>query len=253
MKKITVVTTTRRPDKYEKFVENTIKTVGKPIEGFIGFCNDIGLKPLYKKIEHENPMVKMIYAPDNYIFKNGFAKTYNMLLKQVKTELAWMLFDVDEVIIEDYDKFIEILGSFHNYYGIRTHMKRGDSWEDKFQLFDPNVIRWDGYVHENQIGMGELKSIIFPDNVIKVIHNNIVDTESANLEKTEDGFIILKKTEEGTDSDRRNLLYEGLTYRIVHENLHHKFRGWFLKHYEINKEVIDEYYKRAVQKWGNPK
>lgn len=249
MKKITIVSTTRRPEKYEKFIENTLKVVGKPIEGFIGFCNDKELVPAYKEINKKYPNLKMIYAPDNFIFKNGFAKVYNMLLKQVKTELAWMLFDVDEIVIEDYDLFIEILGSFHNYYGIKTHMKRGDSWELKYQLFDPTIIRWEGHVHENQMGIEELKTINFPDKATKVIHNNIVDTESSNLKKTDDGFLILEKTTEGSDSDKRNLLYEGLTYRIVHENLQHKFRGWFLRHYQINKEIIDWYYERAKEIW----
>ncbi len=47
----------------------------------------------------------------------------------------------------------------------------------------------------------------------------------------------------------RNLLYEGLTYRIVHEHLQHRYRGWFLRHYEINKEIVNWYYNRAVEKW----
>lgn len=250
MKKITIVSTTRRPDKYEQFIKNSSKVLGKYLDGFIGFCNDISLKPLYKKIEYENPKVKMIYAPDNFIFKNGFAKVYNTLLKQVNTELAWMLFDVDEIIIEDYDKFNEILGSFHNYYGIKTHMKRGDSWEYKYQLFNPKSVRWEGHVHENQVILSEIKVIDFPENVVKVIHNNIVDTESVNLKKTDDGFLILEKTTEGSDSDQRNLLYEALTYRIIHENLFHKYRGWFVRHYEINKEIVDWYYERAKKLWG---
>ena len=60
-------------------------------------------------------------------------------------------FDVDEIIIEAYDKFNEILGSFHNYFGIKTHMKRGDSWEDKFQLFDLKLVNCEGHVLENQL------------------------------------------------------------------------------------------------------
>jgi len=80
--------------------------------------------------------------------------------------------------------------------------------------------------------------------------NALDPASNEELEKTADGFIILKKTEEGTDSDLRNLLYETLTWRIVHENGRQQHRGWFLRHYEINHEVVDWYYHRAKQKYN---
>lgn len=248
-KPITVISTTRRPEQYKQFLLNIERELGEFIESYLGFTNDLSTKESYKALKSEFPKLKIVYAPDNFIFKNGFDKTYNLLLNKVSTEYAWMLFDVDEVIVSDKSKFAESINGFYNYVGIPTHMQRGDSLEVKYQLYKTNLIRWEGAVHENQAFLGEVKSIDLPDTVIKVLHKNAVDTESSNLKKTDDGFIILERTTEGSDSDKRNMLYEGLTYRIVYEGLPHRYRGWFIRHYEINKEIIDWYYGRAIEKW----
>lgn len=250
MKKISIISTTRRPQKYREFVEHIEAELGEFIESYISFVNDYRLRDEYKIIESQFSKVKIIYAPDNFLFKNGFDRVYNMLLKQVKTDYAWMLFDVDKVEVKDKKKFSDALSGFYNYIGIQTHMQRGDSLEIKYQLYKPDLLRWEGAVHENQVFLGDVKQIDLSPDIISIKHLNVVDSESSKLNKTDDGFIILEKTEEGTDSDKRNLLYESLAYRIVHENLPHRYRGWFLRHYFINKRIIDWYYSRAVKLWG---
>jgi hypothetical protein len=79
-----------------------------------------------------------------------------------------------------------------------------------------------------------------------VIHNNALDSSSKNVKKTADNrFIILEKTEEGSDSDKRNLLYEGLAWKIANGFGRHGNAGWFHEHYKLNKELIDWYHSRA--------
>jgi hypothetical protein len=84
---------------------------------------------------------------------------------------------------------------------------------------------------------------------MKVQHRNAIDSKSQNLKKNPEGFIILEKTEEGTDSDERNLLYETLTWKIVNENGRHDNPAWFRRHYEINSQVVDWYYLRAKERF----
>ena len=126
-------------------------------------------------------------------------------------------------------------------------MARGDSREIKYQLYKKNIGNWVGMIHENfefysQPTLYDLLSL-------KVYHKNALDNFSKNLKKTFDGFIILEDCDENSDSYKRNLLYESLTYRIIHENLPHKYRGYLLKHYEINKTIIDKYYQKAINLW----
>lgn len=250
MKPITVITTSRRPNYYSKFVYETERKIGKYIEQYIVFVNDSTLKQQYNLLKIEFDKVNVVFAPDNYLFKKGFDSAYNLLLSQVKTKFAWMLFDTDEVILNNNSEFERIIESDYNYIGIQTHMQRGDSTEYKYQLYDPKLVRWVGAVHENQIFNGEIKSIDIDSNAMSVKHKNAIDIDNESIKKTEDGFIIIEKHPEGSDSFNRNLLYEALTYRIVHENLYHKYRGWFVRHYEINKEVVDWYYQKALEKWG---
>ena len=86
---------------------------------------------------------------------------------------------------------------------------------------------------------------IIPTTAIKIIHNNALDKTSQNIKKSPDGFPILEKAEEGSDSEKRNLLYEALVYRIVNEGGKHAHKQWYEGYYKVNKAIIDEYNEKA--------
>lgn len=246
---VTIVSMSRRPDMYRDFVENVEKTMGSLVDAYFVFVNDPQLLPFYKAFELKQGKIKVFNAPEDFVFKYGHDTVYNYLEKQVQTPYILKLFDTDTIEV-DPKLLEEELKSGFEVYGMETYMERGDVWEVKYQLYKKGVLEWFGLVHENQHYKD--KSTVHKAEILrglKVYHHNALDQESAKLEKNAEGFIILQKTTEGTDSDRRNLLYETLTWKIVHENGRHDNAGWFHRHYHFNKEIVDWYYERARKKY----
>ena len=239
----------RRFEKYKLFVESLEKTLSNLIIQYRVFINNTNTNYLYQEFEKENSKVKVYLAPEDFVFKNGHALVYNYLEKNISSDYIVKLFDSDEISISDYDLFIKELDEDFDIGGMSTYMERGNSQEIKYQMYRPNILKWVGHLHENQeikIQNPKVKNLKY----LSVYHHNALDTDSRILEKTEDGFIILTKNEDETsDSFQRNMLYEALTYRIIHENLYHPHIGWYKRHYEINKDVITFYYKKAKEKY----
>jgi hypothetical protein len=232
---------------------DTESKMGEVIDKYIVFVNDKTKIDQYKEIKKSFSVSKLnlVIANDNFIFHHGFDTVYNNLRKYsketTKSTHVLILFDTDivEVDLDALKKELEIPIDLYSY---KMYMQRGDVWEDKYQLYsNDGFLNWYGLVHENQIftrqyTVGRL-------NNFRVLHHNALDKFSKELKKTQDGFIILEKTDEGTDSDKRNMLYESLVWKIVNAGGRHINRNWFLKHYEINKELIDWYYNRARIEW----
>jgi hypothetical protein len=247
---ITIVSMSRRSEMYRDFVEQIEKLMGELVDAYLVFVNDPQLLPFYKSLELKNSKVKVFNAPEDFVFKYGHDTVYNYIEKQVQSKFILKLFDTDTVEVNSRLLEQELKENF-DIYGMETYMERGDVWETKYQLYKKGVIEWYGLVHENQhLKKGVIHS---PSKILKnlkIYHHNALDLESEKVEKTPDGqFIILKKTQENTDSDRRNLLYETLAWTIANASGRHDNPGWFKKHYEINKEVIDWYYERARRKY----
>jgi len=244
---LTIVSMSRRPEMYKNFVIETEKVLRDLISAYYVFVNDPQLLPFYKSLEISNNKIKVFNAPEDFVFKYGHDTVYNYLEKQVQTLYILKLFDTDTIEV-DLQLLKEELKQGFDIYGIETYMERGDVWENKFQLYKKGVLEWAGLVHENQHFKKPHTTAILKS--LKVYHHNAVDPESEKLDKTSDGFIVLKKTKEGTDSDQRNLLYEYLGYRIACENGRHDHPFWFVRNYEVNKELIDVYVKRVKKKFG---
>jgi hypothetical protein len=244
---ITIVSMSRRPEMYRDFVKQSEELMGNLIVSYFVFVNDPILLPFYKNLEQSSPKIKVYNAPEDFVIRYGHDTVYNYLEKLVQTPYILKLFDTDTLEV-DSKLFEEELKKNLDIYGMETYMERGDVWETKYQLYKKGIMEWFGLVHENQHFKS---SISTPTKLkgLKIYHHNALDTESSNLEKTPDGFLLLKKTQEDSDSDRRNLLYETLTWKIVHENGRQDNPGWFLKHYEYNKPVVDWYYERAKRKY----
>jgi len=244
---ITVLTASRRPDLYQILVQNLENQLGDLIDEYLVFVNDESQKEKYKKIRFSNSKIRIIFGKEDYIYKMGFDSLYNLLISQTKSKYCFMLFDTDIIEI-DKEKFKQELATDKDLYSFSCYMQRGDVWEEKYQLFKRDLVQWFGLVHENQ-------TFKYPPQIaklesLKIYHNNSIDKNSENVKKNKDGFIILEKTEEGSDSDKRNMLYETLTWKIVNESGRHQNPAWFKQHYSINKELIDDYYQRAKQKYN---
>lgn len=246
MKNITVVSAVRRPEMYKNVVDSLESQIGDIITGYIVFNNSGALKQQFKDIFGSNSKVRVINAPDSYILRNGFDSVYNTLMNAAsKDDYILMAFDTDTFEINK-DEFYKDLEKDKDVYGFKMYMQRGDVWETKYQLFkNDDLLKWFGIVHENivynrQPDLLEITSL-------RVIHNNALDKSSKELKKTDNGFIILEPTEPGSDSDFRNMLYESLTWQIVNENGRHMHKNWFIEHYRINKELIDDYHNRAKE------
>lgn len=236
----------RRPQMYKQFVDQIENLSGTLIDSYFVFVNDPQTLPFYKSLEISNPKVKVFNAPEDFVYRYGHDTVYNYLEKQVQSPYVLKLFDTDTVEI-DPKLLEEELKKGADIYGMETYMERGNVWETKFQLYKKGVLEWFGLVHENQHFKGNVNAEKMES--IKVYHHNALDPESANLKKNAEGFIILEKTKEGSDSDLRNLLYETLTWKIVNENGRHDNPAWFHRHYEFNKEVVNWYYSRAKKRF----
>lgn len=245
---LTLITTTRRPQGFKNLIVQLEEKLGDLFDEYRGFVNTPEQIDEYKKIQKEHDKAKIIYAPEDYIYKNGFDKVYNLLGTNIKSDYVIILFDTDEVDVIDRGLLIQELNQDCDIYSFKMYMERGDVWEDKFQIYKPEKMQWFGLVHENQQFYKQPK--VGNITAMKVRHNNAVDKSSKELKKNNEGFIILEKTEEGTDSDKRNMLYETLAWKIVNQNGRHLHKQWFEKHYQLNKEVIDWYYERAKKKYN---
>jgi hypothetical protein len=246
---VSVLSATRRPQEYEKMVLQVENEMGDIIQEYLAFVNNDNVRAEFKEIALRISKVRIVNAPENYIYRNGFDSIYNTLMKAAKGSHVLMIFDSDEIIV-NVDILRQELESDFDIFGFQMYMQRGDSWETKYQLYrNDGLVRWFGLVHENQQFSREPKMKQLPKDVLHVLHMNARDNESKTLQK-KDGIIVLEKTEEGTDSDERNLLYESLTWKIIHENGRHLHKPWFEKHYAINQTIIDEYHQRAVARWG---
>lgn len=250
---ITIVSMSRRTEMYRDFVEQVEKSMGNLVSAYFVFVNDPILLPFYKALEQKNSKVRVFNAPVDFVYRYGHDTVYNYLEKGIQTPYILKLFDTDTIEVDAKLLEEELKATFlgvqgFDIYGMETYMERGNVWETKYQLYKTNFLTWYGLVHENQHfktphqSSKTLKSL-------KVYHHNALDPESAKLEKNAEGFIILKKTQEDSDSDRRNMLYETLTWKIVNEGGRHDNPGWFKQHYSFNKEVVDWYYDRARKKF----
>jgi hypothetical protein len=249
MTTISVVSMSRRPELYFEFVKSLEKSIPDIIAEYIVFVNDpVTLPRYYSFANNDCNKVKILNAPEDFVFKYGHDTVYNYIEKKVIGDYIFKLFDTDVCEI-DRDVFIEDLKLNADIYGMDTFMERGNVWEVKYQLYKRGVLKWMGIVHENQHFLIDSPKKLTLKG-LKVYHHNALDPESAEeLEKNAEGFIILKPTKEGSDSDRRNLLYETLTWKIVNEGGRHDHLGWFQKHYAINKDMVDAYYKRAKERF----
>jgi len=247
---ITIITASRRPKGYLNLVKQLEENIPDIILEYLCFIDNKELQLEYNKIRTLYPKVKIILAESNFIFKKGWDSVYNLLTKYSKGEYCWQLFDSDEIIFYDKKQFKIDINEEYDLFGIPTLMQRGNSNENKFQLYkNDGLLYWYGLVHENQMFLRNPNIKII--NSIKINHNNALDNNSKKMKKTEQGIPIIEMEEEGTDGYLRNLLYESLVFEIVNNNGRHKNKEYLIKYYNVNKSVIDTYYKLAVAKWGN--
>ena len=241
---ISIITVTRRPDGYKAMVESIENQIGDLVDRYLAFTNNPQTHDQYKAIEAENSKVKIFYAKENFIYKSGFDTVYNFLHSKVPPE-NWIFVAVDTDTIEiNKEQLLKDISTSPDMLGIQMYMQRGNVWETKNLFYKANnLFSLAGLCHEIMNFNRQPK--IIPTTAIKIIHNNALDKTSQNIKKSPDGFPILEKAEEGSDSEKRNLLYEALVYRIVNEGGKHAHKQWYEGYYKVNKAIIDEYNEKA--------
>jgi len=243
---ISIITVTRRPEGYKNMVESIEKQIGGLVDRYLAFTNNLQTQEQYKAIEAENSKVKIFYGKENFIYKSGFDTVYNFLHTKVPPE-NWIFIavDVDQIEINK-EQLEKDMATDPDMMSIQMYMQRGDVWETKNLFYKANnLFQWYGLVHEIMNFNRQPK--IIPTTAIKIIHKNALDKTSQDIKKSPDGFPILEKAEIGSDSEKRNLLYESLVYRIVNEGGRHAHKQWYDRYYQINKEVIDYYNEKAKE------
>jgi hypothetical protein len=243
---ISIITVTKRREGYKSMVESIEKQTGGLVDRYIAFTNNLQTHDAYKAIEAENSKVKIFYGKENFIYKSGFDTVYNFLHTKVPPEnWIFVAVDVDNIEINK-EQLEKDIATDPDMMSIQMYMQRGNVWETKNLFYKANnLFQWHGLVHEIMNFNRQPK--IIPTTAIKIIHNNALDKTSQEIKKSQDGFPILEKAEEGSDSEKRNLLYESLVYRIVNEGGRHAHKQWYDRYYQINKEVIDYYNEKAKE------
>jgi hypothetical protein len=257
---ISLITATRRPDKYFELIQEVDSKMGSLIKEFNALVHE-SQSDEYKKIKEKNSKIRILKVSDNYIYKNGWDSVYNLLGKFSTSNFLLMLFDTDKIENLNLEEFKKYLNSGYDLFGFNVFMQRASGvYEKKYQLYRNNFgFEWRGAVHENLINTKSANGILhsnllhkqfeIPIEHFSILHQNALDIYSTQTKRNKDGFVILEKLEEGSDSFERNLLYETLTWKIVNENMFHYNKLWFEHHYKVNKDAVDYYYNIAKKKY----
>lgn len=246
---ITLISASKRVNDCFNMLDNAYKLMPNTLnESIILVAGNEELHNQYKeKIQKNFKNCKIICAKEDFYFRKGFDTGYNLLNKAANNKFILALCDSDVLTVNE-NKLIEDLNEDLDYYLGEIFMERGEATEKKYLLYKKESSNWYGLVHENLQLKPDSKGKEITSFSIK--HLNAKDKFSKNLKKTDDGFIILERPDVDSDSYQRNLIYEYLAYLIANKNGRHLFQGWFKRHYEINKELIDEYYNIAKEKYN---
>lgn len=246
---ITAITVTKRPDQFERLVQE-IGKINCVNEVFALVAEKDDIHKQFSEIKnrvntiYSDDFFKLIKAPFDFLFKNGFDSAYNLLAKKAKNDIILTLTDSDYIEEINNDLFENEIKDVKCGI-VNIYMQRGDSEEKKALIYNRNYCNWYGVVHENLMSKTQIETKEITS--LKLNHKNAKDDFSKNVKKNEQGFIILEKLSPGSDSYNRNVIYEYHTYMIVNNNARQINRDWFFQHYEINKEAVDYYYNEAIK------
>jgi hypothetical protein len=103
------------------------------------FEDDIAVINSYKK-EYN---IKVLNLPFNYILKNGFSATLNLLADAATNDIVLYL-NVGEVIDKNAENILNIISPEYNAYYI-DHQTERHRW---FRCYNRYEMRWQGIIHE---------------------------------------------------------------------------------------------------------
>ncbi len=91
--------------------------------------------------------IKMIQLPFNYIFKNGFANTLNLLSTYASND--WVVYmNVGEVVHQGKEKILSSISNQYNCYYL-THPTETHHWG---RFYNRKELKWRGIIHEELFG-----------------------------------------------------------------------------------------------------
>lgn len=132
------------PVALRRTLENTRSVVNEIIIGSVCiFQDDKDLIESYK----DDFNITIVDLPFNYIYKNGFSETLNLLAFKATNGVCVYL-NVGEVIEKGESEILSKLSPEYNVYYI-DHAQEKHRW---WRVFNPKEVRWSGIIHEETVG-----------------------------------------------------------------------------------------------------
>lgn len=91
--------------------------------------------------------LKLVRLPFNYIYKNGFSETLNVLAEHATNNIVLYL-NVGEVIGNGRDNILSTINDKYNCYYL-DHATERHRW---FRMYNRKEMQWSGLIHEEIVG-----------------------------------------------------------------------------------------------------
>ena len=97
LQNITIVSMSRRPKLYNNFICSLEEQIGSLIKQYIVFVNDQDILQDYKNLEILNSKIKVLNAPEDFVFKNQDLQTGYPVAYQMTpvSDMPWELYTAD--------------------------------------------------------------------------------------------------------------------------------------------------------------
>jgi len=251
MKKITLIFPTQgNPIAVKRTLDSTKNVVDEIIIGSVCVFQDD--KAVIESYGTEYN-IKIIDLPFNFIFKNGFSETLNLLASHATNDVC-MYLNVGEIIEKGEDGILSKLDPKYNVYYI-DHSQEKHRW---WRVFNPKEVVWSGLIHEETVG--ELRPYHRPlftfadtdkdtNNPFKAkVYNDlkemcywkqlmrIVDEPEA-LQATSDGWVRFAK--ENYDVMKERMAKKGIRPKVLEDGDYKRYMMDVYSNEEFEKERFD--------------
>lgn len=140
-----ILPTQGNPIALKRTIDSVIGVCNEVIVGDVCMFSDDTTTIAHQKVEI---MVKQVMLPFNFIFKEGFSATLNLLASHASNDIVLYL-NVGEIIEYTLPEFKEVTQSpEYNIWWI-NHAVEKHRW---FRMYNRKQLKWDGLIHEEVIG-----------------------------------------------------------------------------------------------------
>lgn len=132
------------PEALKRTIDSLQEVVDEVVVGWVGIFPEDKEKILSYGDEIS---LSLIELPFNFIFKNGFSATLNLLSQYASNDMV-MYLNVGEVLVSDKNELKNRISSSYNCYYI-DHPHERHHW---YRIYNKNEIKWGGIIHEEIVG-----------------------------------------------------------------------------------------------------